>query len=240
MALYLLLQRSHRETMNKPVDDDHALRSKIESLLADDLLVDESKLDVSVRDGVVTVVGTVGTYAEKAVAQAAVRLVDGVHDLINGVTVKPTEAMNPSDAELTAMVESILAWDALVAERDIDVSVERGVVTLTGTCLTAAQAQEAERAISHLAGVQQLENRIEMVNPEIDTDHVRGVIAHALTTRAVHQTSQVDVIVDGGQVTLAGRTQSAMEKRAIIGAVSHAHGVSNVRDELTIASNVER
>ena len=228
----------HAALMMQPVNDGK-LRSEIEEALADDFLVDESKFDVEVSDGVVTLVGTVGTYAEKAVAQATARSVDGVHDLVNAIAVKPTEAMRPSDAELTDMVQNVLAWDALVPDRDLDVTVERGVVTLSGRCLTTVQIREAERAISHLAGVQQLVNNIELSDPQMGIDDVRAVIAETLTKRALHQSARIEVVVDGGQVTLAGPTQSAMERRAILGAVGHADGVTKVRNELIVESPVD-
>lgn len=235
MALVSEVMTSHGDTMNAR-DEDQRLCSEIEQALIDDFLVDESKFDVEVSDGVTTLVGTVGTYAEKAVAQATARAVDGVHDLVTAVTVKPTEAVTPNDLDLKRMVELVLEWDALVPEIDIQVSVERGVVTLSGSCLTTVQAKEAERAISHLAGVQQLVNDIAVVDPEVGTDDVRAVIADALTRRALHQTAKVNVVVDGTKVTLAGPTQSFMEKRAIIGAVGHADGIEDVRDELTVVA----
>jgi osmotically-inducible protein OsmY len=42
------------------------------------------------------------------------------------------------------------------------------------------------------------------------------------------------VKVEGGQVTLSGRVQSAQEKRAILGTISHAPGVSAIDDQLRI------
>lgn len=224
--------------MSKPTDDDR-LRDEVERRLAEDFLIDESKFDVEVSEGLVTLVGTVGTYAEKVVAQATVRSTPGVHDLVNAVTVKPIEVMNPSDAQLARMVDNVLAWDALVPERDLKVSVRDGVVTLGGTCPTAIQLQEAERAVSHIGGVRNLINEVEVVGPELETSEIRELIAEVLTRRALHQAARLHIVVDGRDITLAGPTQSAMEKRAIVGAVSHADQVGNVRDELTVTDDVE-
>ncbi len=213
---------------------DQRLSSAVEHRLASDFLIDESQIEVEVAGGVVTLVGTVGSYAEKVVAQNSARSVDGVHNLVNAIGVKSRSAMNPSDAELKAMVEQILSWDALVPEERLNVSVSDGLVALTGACPTSAQAREAERAVSHLGGVRGVLNRIEVAEPELSTEDVRRIIEDALMTRAVHQASQIDVIVGGATVTLAGTVQSAAEKRAVIGAVGHGPGVADLRNELRI------
>ena len=215
--------------------DQERLRSAVERRLAGDFLIDESQIEVEVIERVVTLVGTVGSYAEKMVAQNTARSVEGVHNLVNAVVVKPPAAMNPGDAELKQMVEQILSWDALVPEQDLEVSIVDGLVALTGSCPIAAQAREAERAVSHLGGVRGVLNRIEVAEPELSPDDVRRIIGDALTTRAAHQASQIDVVIEGTTVTLAGTVHSAAEKRAIIGAVSHGSGVSDLHDELRVA-----
>lgn len=214
--------------------DDQKLQADVEYELANDFLIDESLIEVEVVDHVVTLMGTVGSYAEKVVAQNTARAVEGVHDLVNAVTVKPSEAMHPSDEELQRIVEQVLSWDALVPEQDLTVTVSDGLVALTGTVVAAPQAREAERAVSHIGGVRGVLNRIEIVEPDVSTGDVRRAIAEALGRRAAHQATHIDVVVDGDSVTLAGTTQSAQEKRAILGAVSHAPGISRVHDEMEV------
>ena len=119
--------------MSRPTNDDK-LRQRVRDALARDVLVDELQLDVEVEDGVVLLVGTVGSYAERLVIQHTTRNVDGVHNLIDAVDVKPSGSMHPSDAELKRIVEQVLAWNALVPEHRVDVSVIDGLVALTGSC----------------------------------------------------------------------------------------------------------
>ena len=217
------------------MDEQDRLRQRVEERLARDFLVDESQIAIEVNGGVVTLVGTVGSFAEKIVAQNTVRSVEGVRDLVNVITVKPAGSMNPTDDELKRIVEQVLSWDALVPEQDLVVLVSDGLVALTGSCSTAAQAREAERAASHIGGVRGVLNRIDVVEPELSTGDVRSAIAEALTRRAAHQAAQIGVVVAGTTVTLNGIIQSPMEKRAILGAVGHLPGVCTVRDELRLA-----
>ena len=219
--------------MPDPRSDD-ALRVAVQEELAWDALIDESQIGVEVHDGVVTVVGTVPSYSERLVVQDAVQAVDGVHDVVNDVDVKPEPGSHPSDAELTEMLGQVLAWDALVPEQRISLSVSDGWVVLGGDVDIAVQRREAERAVAHVAGVRGVTNAIELADAAVTPDEVHDAITDALTRRAAHLASHIDVAIDGRVVTLSGRAQSALEKRAILGAVSHAPGIVMVCDELRV------
>ena len=215
-------------------EPDERIRQRVEDELAWDFLLDESQIAVEVTDGVVTLAGTVASYAEKVLAQHVTRGVVGVHDLVNAIDIKLEADRHPTDDELTDMIESVLAWDALVPEQDLVVSVADGLVALTGSCPTRAQADEAERAVTRLYGVRGVLNRIHVVPPTPTPADVRAAVGEALRRRAVHQASHLDVTVDGSRVTLRGTVSSAKERRAVLGAVGHAPGITDVRDELEI------
>lgn len=61
---------------------DDELRDLVVDELAWDALIDDSQIDVQVVGGIVTLVGTVPSDAEKLAAQDAARAVAGVHDLL--------------------------------------------------------------------------------------------------------------------------------------------------------------
>ena len=220
--------------MSSVLEDDQ-LRKRVHDELAWQYLIDEAQIDVDVAGGVVTLLGTVSSYAEKIVAEHAAHEVSGVHSIQNAIDVKPPAAMHPTDDELQAIVEQVLTWEALVPERDLVVSVVDGLVALTGTCVARPQADEAERAISHLSGVRGVLNRIQVTHPSPSPDEVRSVIAEALERRAGHRAARIDVVIDGAAVTLIGKVQSPMERRAIVGAVGHAPGIAQVHDQLVVA-----
>jgi osmotically-inducible protein OsmY len=74
---------------------DDELRDLVVDELAWDALIDDSQIDVQVVGGIVTLVGTVPSYAEKLAAQDAARAVDGVHDLVNEIDVKRSAGAHP-------------------------------------------------------------------------------------------------------------------------------------------------
>jgi osmotically-inducible protein OsmY len=216
---------------------DEQLRAEVVEELEWDSLVDASQVDVAVDSDVVTLVGTVASYAQLLAAQKAARAVAGVHDILNEIDVKPSQEHCPTDDELQHMAQSVLRWDALTPDQDITVSVADGWVALAGAVAVDAQRREAHRAIGHLAGVRGVTNSIAVHDPDLTPDDVRDSIRDALQRRASQRARHIDITVEGTTVTLQGRLQSALEKVAILGAVSHAPGIERVCDDLLIDPN---
>lgn len=67
---------------------DKMLEVEIRSAILADPLIDTDKLEISIADGVVTLYGTVDTYAEKRAAEHAIKSIKGVKDLIQKVEVR--------------------------------------------------------------------------------------------------------------------------------------------------------
>jgi osmotically-inducible protein OsmY len=60
------------------------------------------------------------------------------------------------------------------------------------------------------------------------------LIEDVLERRADREAHRIQVKVDNGEVTLTGAVNSWEEKRAILGAISYAPGVTAVHDHLFI------
>ena len=67
-----------------------------------------------------------------------------------------------SDKQLRQEILDVFQWDPRVDRTHIGVSVEHGVVTLTGTVGTDGERIATEEDIHHVAGVRQLLQRIEV------------------------------------------------------------------------------
>jgi osmotically-inducible protein OsmY len=220
---------------------DDQLRRFVLDELTWDALVDETQIDAAVDSGVVTLVGTVPSYAMKLAAQAAASSVEGVHDVIDEIDVRLREGLSITDEELERMVTQVLRWDALVPDEELSVSVLDGWVTLTGQVVTASQRAEAEGMVAHLDGIRGVTNAITITSSDLRPEDVRAAIFAALSRRAQHRLRYIDVTIDGAHVTLRGDVQSQAERNAIIGAVAHAPGVAGVVcDELHISPDAER
>lgn len=220
------------EGVMKQRNDDAELRAIVLRELDWNSLLDASQLDAAVEGGVVTLVGTVRSLAEKLAAQSAIESLDRVHDVVSRIDVKRAE--RPTDTELRDVIADVLTWDALVPEHTVGLDVCDGKVTLAGHVSSASQRVEAERAVSRVVGVRGVDNRIAVDPTTRELGEVREAIDDALRRRAEHRSRKIDVIVDDGAIILRGTVESLDQKRAVREAVAHAPGVLAVCDELAI------
>lgn len=199
-----------------------------------DSRINSARIEVEVKDGVATLTGIVPTYLQKLEAQRAAHRVLGVLDVANDIQVKPVDRFARTDTEIAGAVRNALEWDALVPNELIQSTVSDGWVTLEGEVDYWRERGDAEEAIRRLAGVVGVTNGITIRKQQIDSEDLREEIESALETRADRETERLRIEVDDGAVDLFGRVHSWQEKRAVIGSVSHAPGVIQVRDHLRI------
>ena len=202
--------------------------------LAWDTRVDATDLGIEVERGVVTLTGSVSSYAKKRAAQDAAHRVAGVLDVANDLTVGLPSTMTQTDAELAPAVRRALSWDALVPDEKIRCTVSDGLVTLEGSVDVWQQREEAETAVWRLAGIRGVTNNLLVIAPKAEAREIRDLVEHALVRRAEREAHRITVEADGGVVTLSGRVGSWHEKQAIVGTAGHAPGTHMVIDKLLL------
>jgi len=197
--------------------------------------VKATDIGATVNDGVVTLEGTVDSYAEKWAAEKAVKRLPGVKALAMDIEVKVPGSSERSDTDIAQAAENALKWDVAVPHKQIMVSVERGFVTLEGEVDWQFQKSAADRAVRHLKGVKGLNNFI-IIKPKVAPENVREKIEAALKRNAILDAEQIIVQADGGKVTLSGTVHSWTELDAAVDAARAAPGVSEVKNLLTVSS----
>lgn len=213
---------------------DRDLKKRVLRELKWDSRISWASINLDVSDAVVTLTGSVPTYAQKVAAQEAAHHVAGVLDVANDIEVKPLDGFSRSDTELARAVRSALEWDALVPDDQIQSTVSDGWVTLDGEVNYGRERIDAEKVIRRLTGVVGVINRITIRKQAVNEEQLRIEIEEALETRADRETERLRIEVHEGAVDLRGRVHSWQEKRAVLGSISHAPGVTQVRDHLRI------
>jgi osmotically-inducible protein OsmY len=199
-----------------------------------DSRVDQTEIGVEVDNGIVTLTGTVDSYAKKVAAREAAHRVMGVLDVADDVQAKSPGSRERTDTEIAHAVRTTLEWDAFVPDQKIRSTVTEGFVTLDGEVGTLREKEDAEAAVRNLAGVREVRNRLFVAAIKADPVKLRESIEEALERRAEREAERIRVRVEEGTVTLEGKVRTWPEKQAILGAVSHAPGVREVRDKLAV------
>jgi osmotically-inducible protein OsmY len=195
--------------------------------------VDEKEIAVQAHDGVVTLAGTVESWAARNAAVEAAHRVAGVLDVANEMEVAPTSGPKGGDAEIAHAARQSLAWDALAPAEHIHVTVAHGCVTLSGTVQTMAERTDAERAVERLRGVRNVDNKIE-IRPKLEPGDLQAEIESALKRQSAGELPRLQLGVSDGHVIVEGRVHSAAERRTILGTIRGTRGVATVDDRLVV------
>jgi hyperosmotically inducible protein len=126
-------------------------------------------VNVDTRDGVVTLFGTVPTDDLKQRATARVKDVAGVEGVENELQVVPevaAERVEAKDDQVLAAVRERLEAREALADADIDVAVENGVVRLTGTVATQRDRLTALTVARSTDGVGSVIDGLELKRPQ--------------------------------------------------------------------------
>jgi osmotically-inducible protein OsmY len=199
-----------------------------------DSRVKQTEIGVEVDNGVVTLTGNVDSYAKKLAAREAAHRVIGVLDVADDIQAKSPGSVGRTDTEIAKAVRLSLEWDAFVPDQKIRSTVSEGFVTLEGEVATLREKEDAEAALRNLAGVRGVRNRLFVTAVKADPVKLRKSIEDALERRAEREAERIRVHVEDGTVVLEGRVRTWLEKQAVLGAVSHAPGVKEVRDKLAV------
>jgi len=214
--------------------DDIALRQNILDELGFEPRVDAADIGVVARDGIVTLTGHVGTYAEKDAAEKAVRRVKGVRAIAQEMDVRILGPRRTDDDDIARRAVKMVDWNISIPKQMVQIRVCKGVVTLTGKVEWQYQKNAATAAVRDLAGVVGVSNLIDVV-PGISADDVKRRIENALERDAELEAQAIRVDVSDGKVTLKGNVRTLSERRAAERAAWSAPGVHTLDDQLSIS-----
>ena len=214
---------------------DKQIQKDVIAELAWDASINAARIGVEVQDGVVTLAGRVDRYYEKLAAERAAQRVFGVKALAVEIEVEFEGANKITDADIARSVDNVLGWLAYLPKGSIKVMAEKGWVTLSGDAEWEYQRTAAGGALRYLTGVTGVSNDIK-VKPRVSVAAVKSDIEAALERLGKADADKIDVVVNGGDVTLTGSVRSWADRVAAKNSVWNAPGVRNIVDNLTVTA----
>ena len=192
---------------------DAWLVMKVHSEMVDEDVLAGSNIDVDVKNGVVTLQGTVPTEAARARAIAVAKANDGVKNVVDQLKIAPARADRMDRAANKA---------ERAAERTEDKAQRAGEKT----------ANAAERAADRTAAAGRSTGRA------IDDGWIKSKIyaQYLADWNTVLNDSDIDVDVNNNMVTLNGTVKTAEAKARAVSIAKATDGVKGVKDNLRVAA----
>jgi hyperosmotically inducible protein len=184
---------------------DGWLVMKVHSEMVDEDVLSGSNIDVDVKDGVVTLQGTVPSEAARARALAVAKANDGVKNVVDQLKVAPARGSNMAGKADRAGDRAERAGDRVAAagERTAD--------------KTVSATKKTGRAIDD-----------GWIKSKIYAQYMAD-------WNTVLDDSDIDIDVDNNVVTLNGTVKSAEAKAKAVATAKATDGVKSVRDNLKVA-----
>jgi len=195
--------------------------------------INPTDIGVEVKDGIVTLTGHVGSYAEKLNAEKSAQRVAGVKALAVELDVTLPGISKRTDADIARTVENVLQWTTYLPKDAIKVMVENGWITLSGEVDWSYQRATAVSAVRYLMGVTGVSDNI-TIRPSVSSNTVKSDIEDALKRRAIVDANNISVEVHGEDVTLSGRVHSWSERHLATHSAWCTPGVKTVKDKMTL------
>ena len=177
---------------------------------------ERGQIQVAFRDGVATLTGTVDSLGVKLDAERAARKVGGVFRIVNDVNVHADDVTDRQILEQAR--KQVVTYYAYGIFDNVLLGAQGDKLVVSGQVSQPFKRQDMGNFLSHIKGVAELENRLEVLPTSIDDERLRLAIARAIFRDPyfVHYANQavppIHIIVKNGNVTLEGMVNSAVDR----------------------------
>lgn len=142
------------------VPTDEEIKQNVLNLLKWNFNVNESDVEVTVDNGVVTLEGTVDSFWERSSAQSDAERAAGVRDVVNKLVVVPSEKV--SDELLGERIVDRIERNTVADLNKVKVEVKNGEVTLSGTVPSWYVWSSVYDAAQYTAGIIDVHDELEI------------------------------------------------------------------------------
>ncbi|MEO8240069.1 MAG: BON domain-containing protein [Flavobacterium sp.] len=211
------------------------LQKDVQNAITWEPLLHAAEIGVTADSGIITLFGTVDSYAKKAKAEEAAKYVSGVKAIVEKIEVHFHLIGRKTDTEIAAEILNVFKWHWDIPNENIEVKVENGWITLEGEIEWNYQKQAAKQAVSNLLGIKGIINNI-MIKPKLRdaSINVNDIVSALWRNVTIDHNGITVTVTRGSKVTLTGAVQSLHQKEEANRIVWSAPGVLEVDNQLTV------
>ena len=144
---------------------DRQLQERVLQALDDETTLTPASIGVTIRRGIVCLVGQVATLGERWAAERVASNVPGVRAIANDLKVNWHQQPERTSAVILEEVARALSWTTVLPLGAVKAAMAEGWVTLSGTVDSERQRYAAERAVRLISGVRGVSNVIVVSDP---------------------------------------------------------------------------
>ena len=215
---------------------DEDIKAEVVEQFRWDQRVDASRIQVTVRDRIVTLEGSVPSQQARTSCMDDAAVIRGVLAVKNRIDVEPyPETRPPTDQELAFGIGNLFGLDSELQETDLDVQVRDGVVTMEGAVPSYWQRTRAKELAAGFSGVMDINNHLSVVPGEEHADQALAYSVNAALERNdLVDTEAITVEAHEGTVTLTGTVPTWHAYTAASRTATHTGGVRDVENRLVV------
>lgn len=232
--LALMLLAAAPAPAQSTASSDQQLKARVEQRLNQ---VRARGIKVAVQGTSVTLSGSVASAGAKQDLIADILKVDGVKEIVSDLNIGKAE----SDQKLAERVaEQMRRSTYFTVFDDVEIGVDNGVVTLTGYVTQPIKSDDLAKRASHVDGVQEFANKLEVLPVSLADDRLRSIIANTIyrdpifSNYASQAIPPIHIIVRNSSVLLTGVVNSEVERRQAENIVRGIPGIFGVQNALRV------
>lgn len=211
---------------------NEVIQKKVQEAIAWEPLLEAASIGVIVKDGIVTLTGTVDNYAKKLEAENAAKKVAGVKAVVEKIEIDYKHETR-TDEDIAADAIDALKWNVAVPDDKLKIIVSQGWVYLQGVVEWNYQKNSAKKAVEAIPGVKGVINSIQIKSANFDQIEKRA-IESAIHRNSSLQDKDIEVNVLGNVVTLTGTVNAYFQKEEAERIAWNSPGVWTVNNQLAV------
>lgn len=209
------------------------LQKNVQDALNWEPSVKGAEIGVTAINGIVTLSGSVDSYAKKMEAEKVVKHVRGVKAIIEKIEVQVSGLDKNGDSNIAKDVLRALKSNVSIPDEKISLTVENGWITLEGELEWNYQKEAVHAVIYYLEGVKGIKNYLK-IKTDLENTVEKKDIERAMLRNWSIDSRNVSVNVEGDKIILKGSVSSLYQKEQVGKIASNAPGVAWVENELLV------